>query len=228
MTTHLIFQCFLTAHIATGMVALVVAPGAMLTRKGGGWHRLWGQIYFWSMTAVAGTALVMSAMRSGLFLGLVAVFSFYLAFTGVRVLSHKRPDAQIPPLDWGAALIALLGSLGLIGYGFWTLSIGRSFGTVALLFGGIGGALAGRDLWRFWHPATAPRAWFFTHLIRMLAAYIATVSAFSVVNFTFLPQLVRWLWPTVVGSLGIALWVAYYRRQFPDPQRMKDPKSADA
>lgn len=48
----------------------------------------------------------------------------------------------------------------------------------------------------------------------MPSAYIATVSAFSVVNFTFLPAVVRWLWPTVVGSLGIAAWVAYYRRQF--------------
>jgi hypothetical protein len=52
------------------------------------------------------------------------------------------------------------------------------------------------------------------HLRRMLAAYIATVSAFSVVNFSFLPPVVRWLWPTVIGTAGIALWKRYYRRRF--------------
>lgn len=214
MPVDLIFQAHLWTHIVTGMVALVVAPAAMLTRKGGWWHRRWGQIYFWSMAGVAGTALVMSAMRSGLFLGLVAVFSFYLAFTGVRALRRNRPDARATHWDWGASLIAFLGSVGLILFGGWTLAAGHAFGVVALVFGGIGGGLAGRDLWHFWHPHDAPHAWFFTHLNRMLAAYVATVSAFSVVNFSFLPPVVRWLWPTVVGTVGIALWARHYRRKF--------------
>lgn len=214
MNWDLFFQIVLWTHIATGTVALVVAPGAMLTQKGGWWHRRWGQVYFWSMAVVAGTALVMSMMRSSLFLGFVAVFSFYLAFTGVRALRRKAPGARATRWDWGAAVLALLGGGGLLAYGTWILAAGRSFGIVALVFGGIGGGLAGRDLWRFWVPPEASRAWFFTHLTRMPSAYIATVSAFSVVNFTFLPAVVRWLWPTVVGSLGIAAWVAYYRRQF--------------
>ena len=47
-----------------------------------------------------------------------------------------------------------------------------------------------------------------------LSAYIATVSAFSVVNFKFLPYLWRWLWPTVIGVTGIVIWRVYYRRKF--------------
>lgn len=214
MPTDLIFQTNLWVHIAAGMVALVVAPGAMLTQKGGWWHRNWGQMYFWSMAVVAGTALMMSVMRSGIFLGLVAVFSFYLAFTGVRALRRKRPDARATRWDWGAALVALLGSVGLILFGARALMNGHTFGVVALVFGSIGGGLAGKDLWRFWSPPEAERAWFFMHLQRMLAAYIATVSAFSVVNFSFLPPVVRWLWPTVVGTAGIALWTRYYHRHF--------------
>lgn len=214
MSDSLLFQFNLWAHVAAGMVALVVAPGAMLTQKGGRWHRRWGQIFFWSMAVVAGTALVMSAMRSGLFLGLVAVFSFYLAFTGVRALHLKGPNARTTFWDWIAAIIAFAGSLTLVGYGGWGLAANRSLDVVALVFGGLGGTLAGRDLWRFQRPSAGPRTWFFTHLTRMLAAYIATVSAFSVVNFTFLPPVVRWLWPTVIGSIGIALWTRYYRRRF--------------
>jgi uncharacterized membrane protein len=214
MTADLIFQAHLILHVATGMVALVVAPGAMITRKGGRWHRCWGNIYFWSMAAVAGTALVMAMMRSGLFLGLVAVFSFYLAFTGVRALHRKSPDAQATSWDWGVSLIALLGSGGLILFGGQAIVKAHTIGVVALVFGGISGGMAGRDLWRFWRPPDSPRAWFFVHLKRMLAAYIATVSAFSVVNFSFLPPVVRWLWPTVIGTIGITLWMRYYRQKF--------------
>ena len=51
-------------------------------------------------------------------------------------------------------------------------------------------------------------------MTRMLAAYITTVSAFSAVNFMFLPPVVRWLWPTVIGTIGITIWVRHYRKRF--------------
>jgi hypothetical protein len=59
-------------------------------------------------------------------------------------------------------------------------------------------------------------AWWYSHMTRMLAAYIATVTAFSVVNFEFLPRVVRWLWATVAGTVGIVIWTRYYRRKFSD------------
>jgi uncharacterized membrane protein len=201
-------------HVLFGMIALVVAPGAMITRKGGAWHRRWGRIYFWSMAVVALTAVALSLIRSGLFLLLMAIFSFYLALTGVRALRRKRPNIRADAGDWSAAGLAFVGSLGLVGYGAWWLISGTSFGVVALAFGGLGGAVAGGDLWRFRHPPEAPRTWFFLHMTRMLAAYIATVSAFSAVNFMFLPPVIRWLWPTVIGSIGIAIWVRHYRARF--------------
>ncbi|HEX4349838.1 MAG TPA: hypothetical protein VH251_05610, partial [Verrucomicrobiae bacterium] len=51
-------------------------------------------------------------------------------------------------------------------------------------------------------------------MTRFLAAYVATVTAFSVVNFRFLPDLWRWLWPTVIGVIGISIWRAYYTNKF--------------
>jgi len=200
-------------HILSGMVALVVAPGAMLTRKGGTWHRRWGRIYFCSMAIVALTAVVLSLMRSGLFLLLVAIFSFYLALTGVRA-PPQAPRTRADAWDRSAAGIAFADSLGLIGYGVWRLMAGDGFGVVALVLGGVGGVLAGGDLWRFRFPPKGPRTWFFLHMTRMLAAYITTVSAFSAVNFMFLPPVVRWLWPTVIGTIGITIWVRHYRKRF--------------
>ena len=57
-------------------------------------------------------------------------------------------------------------------------------------------------------------AWWYSHMTRMLSAYIATVTAFSVVNFKFLPPVARWLWATVVGTVGIIIWTRYYRKKF--------------
>jgi hypothetical protein len=47
----------------------------------------------------------------------------------------------------------------------------------------------------------------------MLGAYIATLTAFSAVNMTFLPPVVRWLWPTIIGIPAISFWIASHKRQ---------------
>lgn len=186
----------------------------MLTKKGGQRHRLWGKIYFWAMFIVAITAVVMSIMRSGLFLLLVGIFSFYLSFSGYRVLYRKRPTDRAHWLDWSVSGVTALGSVALFGYGVVQLLGGASFGMVALVFGAAGSVTAGQDLYRYVRPPKDKRAWWFLHMQGFLGAYIATVTAFSAVNLTFLPPVARWLWPTVVGSIGIALWTRYYRQRF--------------
>nr|MDQ3314973.1 DUF2306 domain-containing protein [Verrucomicrobiota bacterium] len=112
-----IFKAVLTIHILFGSVALFVAPAAMLTRKGGVWHRRWGKIFFWAITGVAITAVVMSFIRSGLFFLLVALFSFYLALTGYRVLYRKTPQQRASQGDWIAVSAMLVGSVALLAYG---------------------------------------------------------------------------------------------------------------
>jgi hypothetical protein len=208
-----LFKTVLIIHILFGSVALFVAPAAMLTRKGGLWHRRWGKIFFWAITGVAITAVVMSLIRSGLFFLLVALFSFYLAFTGYRVLYRKTPQQHPTQADWIAVSAMLVGSVALLAYGAY-LMLTSSFGMVALVFGALGLLFAIRDIYDFRHHAREKMAWWYSHMARMLAAYIATVTAFSVVNFHFLPPITRWLWPTFIGTAGIVIWTRYYRRKF--------------
>lgn len=99
-------KAFLAVHIAAGTSAFALAPLALITAKGGKAHRRWGRIYFWAMAVVAVTALVMSIYRPTLFLGLVAIFSFYSAFVGYRVLGQKaayKGEKTATSLDWFAA-----------------------------------------------------------------------------------------------------------------------------
>jgi uncharacterized membrane protein len=211
------FALVRAVHIAAGTVALFVAPGAMLTAKGGRWHRRWGHIYVWAMGVVAATAIVLATIRPNLFLSLVAVFSFYLAFTGQRTIARRRLPAgqRATAVDWGGTLIAGAGAVGLILYALLPRGGGRpGIWPVALVFGLLGLVLAGRDLQAFRRPSAEPREWWYRHMGNMLGAYIATVSAFSVVNFSVLPPMVRWLWPTAVGVPIIIFWTRHYRRRF--------------
>ncbi|CCF83676.1 putative membrane protein [Nitrolancea hollandica] len=219
----------LVLHIGSGMVALFVAPGAMLTRKGALWHRRWGRIFFWSMAAVAATALPLSLIHPSLFLALIAVFSFYMAFSGYRVTRRKHPDLgeRATRVDWMMVIVTLVVSLGLVGYGLWDLVMGNGAGAAAVVFGLLGAILAARDLRAFIHPPSDRYAWLFFHMGNMLGAYIATVSAFSVTNFEFLPPAVRWMWPTVAGVPAIFFWIGRYQRKFkrqqPVPSRLAAP-----
>ena len=206
------FKVALIFHIVFGSLALVIAPLAMITTKGGLWHRRWGKIYFWAMTGVALTATILCWLGSGLFLFLVAIFSFYLAFTGYKVLRRKKPEARPDIFDWSAAGAMLLAGLALVLQG--CLSTHGQMRAVPILFGLIGLALSATDIKSFLRPSKDPRAWFYAHMTRFLAAYIATVSAFSVVNFQFLPGLWRWTWPTIVGVVGISFWRRHYVRKF--------------
>jgi uncharacterized membrane protein len=204
-------------HIIAGFLALVVAPAAMATAKGGPAHRRWGRVYFWAMAAVAATAVVLALWRPVEWLALVAVFSFYSAFSGYRALYRKRPHAgeAARAWDWLAAIVTLLSSLALFALGVarptetWT-----RISTIAIVLGLLGAALAGRDLARFAWPSRNPRAWWFSHMGGMLGSYVATVSAFSAVNFVFLPLATRFLWPSVVGVPLIFAWIAYSRARF--------------
>lgn len=207
-----IFNAALIIHILFGSVALFVAPAAMLTRKGGLWHRRWGKIFFWAITGVAVTAVVMSLIRSGLFFLLIALFSFYLAFTGYRVLYRKTPQQRADKADWMGAATTVLGSLTLVAYGIY-LMVTSGTGIIAIVFGAIGLVLAMSDIRDFLHHPEDKKAWWYSHMTRMLAAYIATVTAFSVVNFKFLPPVPRWLWATVIGTAGIVIWTRYYRKK---------------
>jgi uncharacterized membrane protein len=222
MTTAI--RGLLALHVGAGTVALLVAPVAMLTAKGGAAHRRWGATYYWAMATVAVTAVALSLWRPSPFLLLVAVFSFYFAFRGRRVLGRKRPDLgqRAAAIDWAAAALAAAASVALVVLGVVRPgAVWVRLGTVAVVFGVVGLALSALDLWRFARPPADRNAWWFAHMAGMLGSYVAALSAFSVVNFTFFPETVRWLWPTVIGTPLIVLWVAYYKRRF--ARRHREP-----
>ena len=209
-----IIKIFLALHIAGGTSSLIAGAIAMAAPKGKRVHNLAGRTYYWSMAAVCASAVVMCILKPQQFLFYVAIFSFYLAFTGERMTKRKRPSDAAAVQDWAAAILAALAGTVLLVRGGMLLAGGTSFGWVNVVFGAFCLGFSANDMRLFVKPPQEKMHWFFTHLTRMIGAYIATFTAFCVVNLKFLPSLAVWLMPTVLGTLGIALWTAYYRRKF--------------
>jgi uncharacterized membrane protein len=217
MALPVVIQAVRWTHILAGFTAFFIAPIPLLTAKGGTTHRRWGKIYFWAMAVMAATAMVLALWLPIPFLAFIAIFSFYFAFRGYRVLSRKSPlQGQGPGvIDWVAAVLAFLGSMALIVLGILRPGpVWVRLSVVAIVFGVIGVALAASDIRQFMHPPEDRNSWWYAHMAGMIGSYIAAVSAFSVVNFHFLPTAVRWLWPSAIGVPGIFVWVGYYRRRF--------------
>lgn len=214
----------LWTHIAAGVVALLTGVAAIVTTKGGARHRSAGRLYVIAMGVVVGTVVPLVAFDptpSRIFLGLVAVFSGYFAFTGYRVLSRKRPTDGAALVDWGAALLVVGACLFLGGWGVGFLLGGESFGLVMVVFAAIGLSVGGFDLLAFVDPDRRD-PWLLDHLGRMMGAYIATVTAVSVTTLTMLPPVVGWLWPTAVGVPLIWYWFRTYGNAGPLASRATD------
>jgi hypothetical protein len=212
-------KVFLGVHIAAGASSFLLAPVALATPKGGKQHKRWGMVYLWSMGVVASTALPMALYRPVLFLALVAVFSFYLAFAGFRVtrLKELARDGDARPIDWIAAVVCFTASACLAGFGAFHPAWVQGMGIVSIVFGFIGMQAAAAEMWKFVRKPKEKMFWWYTHLGNMIASYIAAWTAFSVTTLSSIfhhAGMILWLWPTFVGVPAIALTTAYYKRKF--------------
>jgi hypothetical protein len=197
----------------------VLAPLALVCQKGSKMHRLWGKIYFWCMAVVACSALILSVYLPIVFLALVAIFSFYAAFSAYRVLGQKaawKGERVATALDWVAAIACLAASAALVLLGAIRPEVVLNLRIPAIVFGAIGLRISARNLWRFTHPPTEKMFWWTAHLQGMIGSYIAAWTAFCLVTLGPRLQGAWWLWlvPASVGLPAIIATTAYYRRKF--------------
>jgi uncharacterized membrane protein len=221
----------LRLHAAAGSVALLVAPLAMMVRKGASWHRRWGKIFFYGMVVVCCTAIFLAVLHPHNFwLALVSVFSFHLVASGYRSLYLKKLHEGLKPvtLDLWLHGVAALFNGGLLIWGLSHLLMGvkNNLAMVYTVFGLIGMGMVVLHVGKFYRRKHDKREWFFGHISGMLGGYIATLSAFSAVNFgrwfPWMPVWLVWLWPTILGAPLIALWSLYYRKQFAKGVRVRE------
>lgn len=211
-------------HAVSGFIALVVAPLAMLARKGSDAHRRWGRLFVWSMAVVVLTAIALAIATANAIMAMVAVFSFHLIASGYRSLYHKKLHEGQKPTR---ADKLIQGAAGVINGGLflWAVSLmmlGQKFGKVGmfLIFGGAGLLMVMANFHRFYKRSHGKQEWLYGHMAGFLGGYVATVSAFSAVTLDMIhPVWLRWLWPILLGSPLIAIWARYYKARFAKGRR---------
>jgi hypothetical protein len=206
---------FLTySHVIAGTISLVAAPIALVVFKGGKAHRLWGQIFFWAMTWIFISALIISLYKSIPFLLMLSILSYFLVVSAYRTLYLKKIPGSAKYYDWLSVIITGGFMLYFVGSGIYNIIVQK--GTIAYLsiFFGIGGLyLVWRNVLDFIRPPKTKHDWLFRHIGNMTGGFIASVTAFSANVLYFMPGALSWLWPSLIGVPLIIYWIRTYRRK---------------
>tara|TARA_X000001036_G_scaffold326246_1_gene304779 strand:- start:170 stop:784 length:615 start_codon:yes stop_codon:yes gene_type:complete len=194
----------LPIHILAGTIALLCAALAVSSEKGKRLHMLSGRTYFWGMATIFLTAIPMSIISNNIFLFLIAIFSFYLAFAGMRFARNRKGVATT--LDWIAVSLMILSGLGM-----WILAAIYFSNTntqyiVLLVFGFLAIALGYADFKSHKNKSAIGKERISRHLTNMMGGTIAVVTAVLVVNPPFEPEWVWWVLPTVMITPLIFWW----------------------
>ncbi len=213
-------------HVVAGVVSLVAAPIALMVLKGGSAHRLAGQFFFWSMTWIFISAIILSVYKSIPFLLMIAVFSYYSVVIAYRSLYQKQlyRGKGITWFDWMALVISGSFNLGFVAWGVFQAVQGRQGFISYLAVGfGIGGLIiVTTQLKSFVKHPTDKNHWLFAHIGNMTGGFIASVTAFSANVLTFLPGVIQWIWPSFVGIPLIYFWIKSYRRKLSNNVPLSD------
>lgn len=207
-----LFSPALALHVGCGFILVAVGLLPILTRKGSRLHRWAGRTFVVLISALLTAAWVMTALRFNAYFAALSATATLTVFSGTRVLRRKRPDRdprqRATWLDWAA-------TLAVVGVGAWVLTLlltGRTTSprptTIALVYACF--VYGGWDLWRFARPTDwpfSPNLWTYEHLVKMLSAYGAVLSAFSGNFLTFLPTPWSQLWPTLFFQPLALIWI---------------------
>ncbi|MBK7357775.1 MAG: hypothetical protein IPI45_13480 [Saprospiraceae bacterium] len=200
-----LFKFLLAIHIFCGGASLLLGFYILITRKGNRSHKNIGTIYFYAMLLTALVAIAITYLHPSYFLFTIGIFTSYMLLTGKSYL-RKRSQFDVKYIDWILSIIMLLFGSVLIAMGCYKMFLGNYFGIVHLVFGGFSCLFVYQDYINFKGRSSVQNYWLVTHLQRMIGSYIASVTAFIVVNNTFLPGYIAWLLPTVLLVPLIIIW----------------------
>ena len=197
-------QYLLSIHILAGSISLIAAGFAVLSSKGKKAHILAGRTYFWGMAVIFLTAIPMSIASSNVFLFLIAIFSFYLAYAGMRFARNRKGTANF--FDWVAiGLMVLSGMVMLFLAIFYFMNNSSQYITL-IVFGFIAISLGYADFKSYRNKSAIGKQRIARHLTNMLAGTIAVITAVLVTNIYIEPVFILWILPTIIITPIIFWW----------------------
>ena len=180
---HLI-RILLLFHILCGSLSLISSALSISSKKGQRTHRFFGKIYFWGMVGVFLTAIPLAIFKLNVFLLLIAIFSFYLAFAGMRFAVNRKGIPRL--IDWIAVILMCCSGIAMLLLGLkYYFNDNTQFVTL-LIFGSIALFLSYNDYVSFKKRHAVGKHRIIRHLTNMLAGTIAVITAFLVTNLSLI------------------------------------------
>lgn len=207
-------QYTLYFHVFAGGIALLTGAVSIFSQKGKQLHRKSGRVYFWAMTLVFITGIIIAGYRFNRFLFLIAFLSYYSVFAGVRFLSLKNLHQTQNPkwYDWTAGIVNGIVNVIFIGLGlYYFFQPNNNLAGALLSTGfGIGGLLISyTNLKPFILRPKKAHHWYLAHIGNMLGGYIATITAFlstMVTRFELMNPFLAFALPTIIGIPMLLYW----------------------
>lgn len=209
-------------HIVVGTISLLSGLIAIFSAKGKKWHKIFGKIYAYAMTAVFITGIIVAGFRYNKFLFLIAFLRYYSVFCGVRSLKlkalHKKQNASW--YDWFAGTLNAVVNILFIGLGiYYALKNGFTSGGALLSLGfGLGGLLISyTNLKPFILRPNKAYHWYLAHIGNMMGGYIATITAFlstMVTRFDVMNPFLAFALPSLIGIPLLIIWQHKTEKKF--------------
>ena len=202
----MLFKIILILHIISGSTGLLLGTFILLRKKGDQLHRNTGKIFTLAMVSTGLCAFYLSVVHPNLFLFIVGVFTIYLSISGYRMIQLKKVhEGQKPQLfDTLLTFAMVICSIIFFYIACKYLVAKELFGLVFALFGFVSLRLCYTEYKVYIGKITDKKYWLKNHIGRMTGAYIAAFTAFLVVNNTFLPPILAWSLPGIIGGIFIS------------------------
>jgi uncharacterized membrane protein len=195
----------LILHIAAGFSALISGVLVLALKKGTKWHINLGTVFYYAMLLVGMSALLLSGIKGNVFLFCIGIFSTFQTYFGKRSITNKSLNPSV--FDW------IITSIGFLN-GLFMLQTGN---VVLIVFGAIQVQLTLQLFYTFYRifqkKPLHPKAWLKQHIGMMMGSFIATFTAFLVVNIQGVqPEWLIWIAPTALLVPLMVFWTRKFAK----------------
>jgi uncharacterized membrane protein len=210
---NIIFKVFLILHIFGGSVGLLTGMLNMIRKKGDKNHKLVGRVFLISMLTSGISSLILASIHTNYFLFMVGVFTLYMVGSGQLYLKGYN-NTTSKSIEWTITILMLLAGILFVGFGVLALAKTNLFGLVFVTFGCLVLLFVRQDFKNHKGQSAIKNYGLVAHLQRMTGGFIATLTAFLVVNAKYFPEQIPsflyWLLPTIVLTPLIIKWSRKY------------------
>ena len=202
MITEGTIQILLYIHVISGAIALLSGSVSLVAKKGGYLHRKSGLVFVFTMlvSAIVSMAVAVQPSHNSPFLLSVGILTIYFVIGGYLALRYKKKHVNLLA-DKCLALAMFVIGIAMMSHPLYL----DNLNVVMIVFGVLGVVFAIKDFANFYFHEELHKQWLTLHLTKITGGYISAFTAFVVVN-QFVPGIIGWILPGLVGGIFIAIW----------------------